>query len=424
MADDNLLTGQVSDEQLSREDVAAGGPTWWNLLQALPGAPKRAVKSMLDASLTEMLQGAGHMVKSGATAAGDAARGTLQMTNPLTGHTSDEGIRRAQDMYLGTQMMGLPVAAAAVPANSLGTLIGKSARTWNPELAETARVAERMGASPDQVWNKTGYSGQGFADNMLRSELSDAGARIDMSTINKPITKVGNMLEHADLYRAYPEMANKLVIKEPMANSAMLGGHDPLTGNITLNSLRLPGMEVDNLRKLMLHEVGHGIEQKEGFARGGNMQEFLPQDFDTRYQAASERAREAGRGTGADLLQILGKHGIDPTKAGEIMQQFARGMPEKMPSTEMLEKYHPKVKGFLSDIYSHKKILDMAKVIKTDLLPLEDMRLAAEENYRRLTGEVHQRAVMDRSWMTPQELRDLAPWHSFDRPREKQIVRF
>lgn len=414
----------VSDEDLTMAQVERSGPSWWQLLQALPGLPKRAASALVDASLTDMVKGMGHTIKSGASLPTDVWRNPQMMTNPLTGGTSDEAVKRSQDMYLGMQGLGLPVAAATVPANTLGSLIGKGAKTWDPAMAETARIAEKMGVSPEQVWRETGISGKGFADNMLRSEISDIGAKINPAVLDKSVFKLGNLLEHPELYKAYPELANTVVTKGRMATSDILGGYDPISNSIMLNSDRLKNMPMEKLRNVMLHEVGHKIEKQEGFARGGDFREFLPKDFEARYQAASERVAAAGRGSGADLLNILGKYGIDPTKSGDIIHHLARNMPDTLPSADILAKYKPEVGGFLKEIYGHKKLMDMKRTIKNDLLPLEDIRNQAIENYRRLAGEVHQRSVMDRSLMTAPEMREMPPWFSFDRPRSQHIVRF
>lgn len=84
---------------------------------------------------------------------------------------------------------------------------------------------------------------------------------------------LGDVLEHHDLYRAYPHLKNIPVRGGDLGGakaaygSSMTGG--PEDGLMFVNTARLGG-DVEGVKSAILHEAQHGVQEFEGFARGSS----------------------------------------------------------------------------------------------------------------------------------------------------------
>ena len=119
-------------------------------------------------------------------------------------------------------------------------------------------------------------------DGMLRFEISDKGARVREGRIYKALNevaaesvknhgdveltlKLSDILVHEELFRLYPNMRNAIVRITNNKNK-IASANDK--GVITLGQkIRT---KADNFKGVLLHEVQHWIQAKEGFAQGGN----------------------------------------------------------------------------------------------------------------------------------------------------------
>lgn len=82
--------------------------------------------------------------------------------------------------------------------------------------------------------------------------------------------KVGDILDHPELYRHYPDAA-KIPLQSMGFDMASLGLYHPDRG-----SIGLAANNEDGMLSTLLHEVNHYIQHQEGFARGGSPDEFYP----------------------------------------------------------------------------------------------------------------------------------------------------
>jgi hypothetical protein len=92
--------------------------------------------------------------------------------------------------------------------------IGAESPMYNKEAAFQAAQMLNKGASPQQVWKKTGTAKFG---NDFVQEISDVNALISQEKLpttyiegvgDVPSWKLGQALEHPELYKAYPDLAN------------------------------------------------------------------------------------------------------------------------------------------------------------------------------------------------------------------------
>jgi hypothetical protein len=115
------------------------------------------------------------------------------------------------------------------------------------------------------VWNG--------ADSMMRGELDDGWATIkrsmadltpaDSNSVRK--YSLGGVLDHSDLYKAYPELKNGELTFFHNPDTAYSGSFIP--GKIPTMEVNMAKVnDADHLKSILLHEIQHNIQENEGFA--------------------------------------------------------------------------------------------------------------------------------------------------------------
>ena len=128
--------------------------------------------------------------------------------------------------------------------------------------AKETRLATGWFKSPyDKVWK------QEVTDHT--SKLTEEFANLPESEIfgKKNEMRLDHVLDHPELFRAYPELRNVKVIKQGGLldiEGRLQGSFNPETNTLNIApTAKDPG-------SVALHEVQHWIQEKEGFATGGN----------------------------------------------------------------------------------------------------------------------------------------------------------
>jgi len=316
--------------------------------------------------------------------------------------------------------------------------VGENSKTWNKADATKALEMEKAGASPEDIWASTGtFRGP---EGKLRQEISDLPARANFppqysDVLNAqsqfqygtpyyslPLTKTGlgemrkkvsdladidmeryktaaGAFPHPDLYKAYPELANVKV--EPFKNKDIYGSYGNsqiiegfikprkkiVNESITANA---PNEEV--LKNVLAHEAQHAIQAREGFARGGNINEF----------ATGPMFDQIARDLTADLSQVV--TGGVSAKPLEVLQGLKYTDPKDI--EPIIKKY-----GFNNIEDARSFIYD------------ENQRRTPLGQYQRLAGEAEARATQARLNMTAEERRAKFPYESYDVPINQLIIR-
>ena len=148
------------------------------------------------------------------------------------------------------------------------------------------------------------------ADSKYRFEFSDKESTLipaNIDTVNtakdnfdptKRRSTLGEVLVHDELFYQYPDLANqKIIIDEALANSSTRGYYNSNTKILAISPDLLPenakiGEDPDQLRKTLLHEIQHVIQEEEGFAGGTNP--VSPEVLPKAQEIATARA-EVGR---------------------------------------------------------------------------------------------------------------------------------
>jgi hypothetical protein len=307
--------------------------------------------------------------------------------------------------------LGSDVLMGELGIAPVGMFIGQGSKLWKPEQAFKAAKLEKQGKAPEEIWKETGTVRA--ADGNWRQEISDKEAfalmkpqsgnmeflekfsqelygvpygrlpfkgiglgkerqaviKLTDEEMNK-FNKVGTSLEHPELYKSYDDLKN-IDLYQGFAPDRS-GSYVENRGNpyITMNAPNEP-----ELRSGLLHELQHGIQVKEGWARGGSPEEFL--------QPNKEQINEVAK------------------KLNELSLARKEGTPEYLETESMFNKLRSE---------NPSKTYDEAMEI-----------------YKRLLGEAEARLTQGRMDLTPEQRLEYFPYnqgqYGLDVPLNELIVK-
>lgn len=393
--------------------------------------------------------------------------------------------------------------------------IGENAQTWNKAAADQAVQMEKAGARPEDIWSATGtFRGP---EGKLRQEISDlpaifredklpeAPSLLNVATqylrdkgvitnpnrdiasigvpeemrkeaidyaqnklqlMEKPKTLLGNVFEHPELLKAYPDLANIKVGKETSSNYR--GMYNPEENTITTGGGLIGG--ADQSRSTMLHELQHAIQQKEGMARGGNptvmpniIRRQWSEELEPYRQGNSNFERNLNKlqiASGQQYINKLDKLSVaDNIKPSQVFR-FADWYKYSGDVREALGKM-PERKSFARDEWLRRAAQIMKQKVIEDRPSLtnytmddreannlyraasrglektrkdaqafdaiqnkyqELYKMPNEESYMHLAGEAEARATQQRLPLSEQERLAKYPYESYDRPKNKLLI--
>jgi hypothetical protein len=202
-------------------------------------------------------------------------------------------------------------------------------------------------------------------------------------------------LEHRPLQDAYGGVTGSTYIgnKNTMFGDGVQGAFDAADNRLTINA---PASAKD-AKSTALHELQHAIQQREGFARGGNSNALAQE-----YGAARSRLHFLEREPEA----------IQANKAVESLWNdvFNTG---KLTEKQALAK--------------EAELLNRFPALAEQRQLMEVLRNTSEDGfsaYKRLAGEAEARLTQSRMGMNPMQRAASFPPSMFDVPIEQQIVRF
>jgi hypothetical protein len=188
---------------------------------------------------------------------------------------------------MGAAGFSRPAAKAATAKQQLGMFIGPTSPMFNKQMAFEATKLSKRGKTPQEIWQQTG-SVKG-PDGQWRQEISDdvstmkgAGEfrEIIMNAYDRGYKKTGDQLYKTTvndvfvnnpLSQAYPELMNVETQMMPKGRTARGSLSGTSGGQILRMQETLPS---NDARSTMLHELQHAIQEREGFAVGGNTRDF------------------------------------------------------------------------------------------------------------------------------------------------------
>ena len=180
------------------------------------------------------------------------------------------------------------VAGAGAKAIGMGMLadpttyvpamfIGPKAKGIDKASLTQAKGMEKAGSSADEILDTTGWA-RGAVDKKWKREISDRDTTLNSQALasapshptlgGAPTTQ--QVLPHPELYKAYPQLGDAPVYQVPRTTLGGVGeprgAYDATNNRVYLN----PNLPPEEARKVLLHELQHGVQKQEGFSRGGS----------------------------------------------------------------------------------------------------------------------------------------------------------
>lgn len=293
---------------------------------------------------------------------------------------------------------------------------------------------------------------------------------------NRNYTKLGRILKHDKLYKAYPELKDLTV--------ELIDGGQTFGGRFTYDAIQIPEdtLKSTELKSVLMHEIQHYIQDKEGFAMGGNPESVMAvirkvlKDIDNspEERKRKELVKELDEmykklfviGSAIHVLKIKdrpesmfktwwwSKHGSwwIPRKSAkkqykpfmeEWTEKFLKGVRKEVEEKGEEAQYNEYLEMDLNELNRLYRNLDAKKNRVWKKLPKDIARnfrkaVSEYENkttaygqkelttelYKRLAGETEARNTQKRMNMTDEERKDDSPRFTQDYEEENQIVVF
>ncbi len=234
-----------------------------------------------------------------------------------------------------------------------------------------------------------------LTDKMKRFEISDKNAKLNMDSVfektgggmykispTKTQVRLGDFLDHKELYAQYPKLKNVWVafVNKPSETSSasFIGARE---GSALADRIEINMAHPKDIKESLLHEIQHAIQEKEGFARGGSPESVYPWD-------------------------------MPEIKNDKTMQSYKKQMDDL--SYNGTDYDEPKFQRVVSkrDRYLQQKLINKYG------------ENYGTEMYKRLAGEVESRDVSARANLTPAQRRNTLIGSSQNIPVKDQIVNF
>ena len=320
---------------------------------------------------------------------------------------------------MGKLGMGLFGASLALtPKDAEASIIGKNAKTWN----------SRGGEMRDPY-------------NQPFKEISDANSMLNIDSLQQlqyqkmfrpepSQVKLGDVLNHPELYEAYPELKSYDVYKTDPLKS-----HDaayyPKKKAIEIkanNQYFHPNSSLailDDVKKIqsdLLHEVTHAIQQIEKWSPGGN-----PAEFGKKSTAKAQKlVKDADDNFEDAVSQTLGKLGYkisEISKNKQLIDDAAYYAHNKKIPDDWGRDYQDDLIEFINTMPKEfKPLFDSRLRINKLKAKVYGRNVESYDKYKNLAGEAQARAVAKRveePWRVDQE-----PFlNSYDVPREQLIYK-
>ncbi len=247
---------------------------------------------------------------------------------------------------------------------------------------EVARQMEAVKRDAKAIRKATGW--ERGADGKWRYEILDG--KVTMKPTG--VYNLGEMLDNKELYKLYPNLQYSVVEVEIGEGKENHGSYfmDKETGT---NKIKLSATNNENAKTILLHEVQHAIQEREGFAKGGSPDVMTQSSAELTEMIADVeglvRLAEENKTTLADAYERT----KDAWKHDDIVGRNAK-----------------------KDI---KEVKDLLKQLKPGTL-------SPQQQYHRLAGEVEARNVEARQNLTSGQRLETMLHDTEDVSREDQIL--
>ncbi len=186
-----------------------------------------------------------------------------------------------------------------------GTMLGKEAKLFNFQKEATALKMRDAGFSTEEIRRRTDIW-LGHPDGNPRLEIPDNNMVFDpahflvdpqaerfapdvMVQTTKDGAKLGDIIRHPGLFAAYPELKN---VESIIGTGTKVRGGEFDPGP---NRIIAYGRTNDEVLSILLHEIQHAVQKKEGWNPGSST-EYVPHDPRTKqiYELKMKELKNAG----------------------------------------------------------------------------------------------------------------------------------
>lgn len=379
---------------------------------------------------------------------------------------TEEGIGAVNDVASSLVFAPAPIAGK-VADGTLGSFAGVKSKTMplRTEDLELAKTMEAAGEHPENIYRETGFfKGQ---EDKWRYEIPSEGMKLKPEVFNvtdnqvskynpetREIEKINvpkyqldakygigsaqkplllkDVIDHPELFENYPHLENIKMGRVPIfSNSSGSYGKMRGTGE---PAMLLGNLTEDEMKKTILHETQHAIQEHEGFTYGGSPEDFLSnrwKDLNQTFEQRKQNLRDwaIGQGKYKDLAEKgeytppFKTHSdfLDAQIALERYNEVeAKGGPDKLGKYSR-QTYDEKTLPLVEDLKKRGFFDDMSKIVQGRRIQ-QDVDSLAYEHYNRIAGEVEARNVEKRMGMPWQERLAKSPLSTADTPVSEQIT--
>jgi hypothetical protein len=258
-----------------------------------------------------------------------------------------------------------------------------------------------VGAEPDEegafdpLWDK----------GKTRREISDQDAEF-IKNPSYHYGELGDLLQLDEVYKKYPDVAKIATFslsptEQSMGDASYAEKMNRAYGEEGIEYR--PKMMTDTVKRNLLHEVQHAIQKREGWARGGNPEQFRVTEEQLKRQESELEAIEQ-----AKLLKEKLAEGMSLGDAKSWL--ISQGV---------IKEIHPYA-GQYAKFFNASQLKDHEN--KT-LESLNKSPTSGFEEYQNLAGEVEARDTASRMNLTPEQRMSELPYKSQGIPLKKIIAR-
>lgn len=328
-------------------------------------------------------------------------------------------------------LAGQPLGAIA------GIMAGKGAKMADFLSMREALSKLDAGMPRSQVWQENGW-GKG-ADGKPRFEIDDSGAKIkdgiDENSVNfMKDVPLGQILDHPELYKNYPELEH-LPVTGTAFNPFASGWYNKDLDKMAIKPSLLkqyaegekrPWDNTDGKEGLrtLLHEAQHYVQTKEGFAEGTNSQANLSKDISKETRNARDQYTqiEADPEFAKGLEQMGDVFNIQPLQKWDFENLYTdQPIYVRDYDTGASRQLHPDEVDAMRTFVENEPILMDAMDKLMQVRQGKDVQKTGERIYKESLGEREAKDVERRMNMPPEERANTLP-ESFNRPENALAV--
>ena len=396
-----------------------------------------------EVGISDIARGAYEAGKDAVTFPGDVITGKQALFDE-TGRPLESAVGRS---FNAASTIGGASSVVPAPDNSLRVFGGVKSLTADKPAIRDAMKMESKGASPDEIWDNTGWF-RG-ADGRWRYEIPDIGTTVNSGALQLDLSaptilpakaaKLGDYLQHPRFFAAYPQFKNMDV--RTMPGSSSYGGMYYPRFAPSWGAVSDPRIELnENLlssgayqRSVLLHEIQHAIQNKEGFAPGTNIQAQSA----GRVKPAVKRYEEAVKND-PEMRELMSlRSSMDFKKqqneandlhTAEYVPRYKEIDASSMSDREKEAAYNALNKEYNERIENMFPMLgqveNLRKSVSSRNIPLYALThkmLTPTEAYQRYAGETEARNVQSRMDWKEENLRGIRPWETQDHPYIDQL---